>query len=301
MNVTQPPSAKTHANPRIGVVVANRGHETAAVLRDYIARGFESFEIAFKNTLAGTDLARLADEIAAVLAGTDATISCLGIYGNSLAENEHGAEIRAVWHEMIRLAPRFGTDLVCGFTGRVTGATIPQSIPRFAEVFHPMAELAGESGVRLAFENCLQGGTWDTGDRNLAHNPAAWELMFTAVPAPNIGLEWEPAHQICQLIDPVPQLEDWAARIFHVHGKDAQMRPDLLAKYGAYGAKRFAWHRFPGLGQSHWAQLISALVAAGYAGNIDIEGGHDPVYRGERELSGQLLALEHLKRCRAPY
>ena len=33
------------------------------------------------------------------------------------------------------------------------------------------------------------GGTWATGDWNIAHTPAAWELMFDAVPLDNLGLE----------------------------------------------------------------------------------------------------------------
>ena len=284
---------------RIGTVIANKGHDTADMIRELIPQGFESFEIAFKNTLAGTNLARLADEIAAALEGTSAVISCLGIYGNSLAENEHGEEIRSIWREMMTLAPRFGTDLVCGFTGRVTNQPIPDSLPRFREVFLPLAEEAGSRGLRLAFENCLQGGTWQSGDRNFAHHPAAWELIFEALPASSVGLEWEPAHQLCQLIDPLPQLDAWVPRIFHLHGKDAQVRRDLISKFGIHGADRFAWHRFPGLGDSNWPQIISALIAGGFQGSIDIEGGHDPVYRGEREMEGQRFALAHLKRSRA--
>jgi hypothetical protein len=37
---------------------------------------------------------------------------------------------------------------------------------------------------------------------------------------------------------------------------------------------------------------------AGYTGNIDIEGFHDPVYRGELEMTGQIRGLQYLKMCR---
>lgn len=297
---------------RLGTVAAHQGTQTASHLAQLLPLGFESFEIAFKNTLGGVDLARLADEVAGVFAEAAAAaspalrspleapvISCLGIYGNTLAENEHGAEVRRILRHMIEMAPRFGTDLVCCFAGRVTGASIPESIPRFREVFAELADFAGERGIRLAFENCLQGGAWQAGDRNIAHNPAAWELMFEAVPSPVLGLEWEPAHQLIQLIDPVPQLREWAPRIFHIHGKDAEIHRDVLARSGAYGAERFAFYRFPGLGESHWARIISTLTAAGFRGSIDIEGCHDPVYRGDLEMAGQLFALKHLRSCRA--
>jgi len=284
---------------RLGTVVMNLGHHTAARLQALQPHGFESFEIGFKNSLAGTDLARLADETAAVLDGTDAIISCLGLYGNTLAANEHGQEVRAALHDLITIAPRFGTSLVCCFAGRVTGASIPDSIPRFREIFTELADFAGARGVRLAIENCLQGGTWQSGDRNIAHNPDAWELMFEAVPSPALGLEWEPAHQWCQLIDPMPQLRDWAPRVFHVHGKDGEVRHDLIATHGITGSRRWVHHRFPGLGDTNWRRLIAELVHAGYRGTIDIEGGHDPVYRGELEMTGQLLGLRHLQSCRA--
>lgn len=283
---------------RLGTVIGNRGHHTAEWMRALLPHGFESFEIAFKNTLAGTDLRRLADEVAVELDGRDAVVSCLGIYGNTLADNAHGEEVRGILREMILVAPRFQTDLVCCFAGRVTGASIPGSIPRFREIFSDLADFAGERGVRLAFENCVQGGDWKTGDRNIAHHPAAWELMFEAVPSPGLGLEWEPAHQLCQLIDPVPQLRAWAPRVFHLHGKDAEIRRGVLARVGAYGGERFAFHRFPGLGDSQWPRLLSELVAAGYRGTIDIEGGHDPVYRDEHEVAGQVFALRHLQASR---
>ncbi len=285
---------------RLGTVVMNLGHHTAARLHALRPHGFESFQIGFKNSLAGTDLARLADETAAVLDGTDTVISCLALYGNTLATNDHGHEVRAALHDLITIAPRFGTRLVCCFAGRVTGASIPDSIPRFREVFSELTDFAGSRGVRLAIENCLQGGTWQSGDRNIAHNPDAWELMFDAVPSPVLGLEWEPAHQWCQLIDPMPQLRTWAPRIFHVHGKDGEVRHDLIAAHGITGSRRFVHHRFPGLGDTHWTRLIAELLHAGYRGSIDIEGGHDPVYRGELEMTGQLLALRHLQACRAP-
>lgn len=36
-------------------------------------------------------------------------------------------------------------------------------------------------------------------------------------------------------------------------------------------------------------------------GSIDIEGWHDPVYRGDLEMMGQVPGLNYLKRCRGTY
>jgi sugar phosphate isomerase/epimerase len=175
-----------------------------------------------------------------------------------------------------------------------------------------LADLAGEHGVRIAFENCDMGGTWERGDWNIAHNPAAWELMFETLPRDNIGLEWEPCHQMVSLIDPMPQIDEWIDKIFHVHGKDATIRWDRIHKYGVHnalptepapgdihrGVLPFAYHRTPGFGDSDWTEIISRLRQGGFEGSIDIEGWHDPVYVKELEMTGQVHALNHLKQCR---
>jgi hypothetical protein len=36
----------------------------------------------------------------------------------------------------------------------------------------------------------------------------------------------------------------------------------------------------------------------GYQGAIDIEGWHDPVYRGDLEMTGQVRGLHYLQQCR---
>jgi sugar phosphate isomerase/epimerase len=200
--------------------------------------------------------------------------------------------------EAIHAAAAFATDVIGCFAGRVPGLSVDATLPRFREVWSELAREASGCGVRIAFENCLQGGTWESGDWNIAHNPDAWERMFDAVSEPCLGLEWEPAHQWCQLIDPLPQLQKWASRIFHVHGKDANVHRDIIASHGIFGAERFACHRFPGLGDTNWSEIIPILKSSGYAGAIDIEGFHDPVFRDEREIEGQVNALEYLKRCR---
>jgi len=152
--------------------------------------------------------------------------------------------------------------------------------------------------VRLAFENCDMGGTWQSGDWNIAHTPAAWEKMFDAVPMDNLGLQWEPCHQMVKLIDPMPQLREWIKKVFHVHGKDATVYWDVVRKHGVTGPHQFAFHRTPGFGDSNWTDIISELRRGGFKGSVDIEGWHDPVYRGDLEMTGQVHALNYLKRCR---
>jgi len=282
---------------RIGTLV-NGGPTAADYIRQILPHGFESFSITFWQTLGGANLRQLAREVKGALGDSGAVISSLGIFGNPLMTDAKAKETREGWRKCIDAARAFGCDLVCGFAGRVVDKPIDQSMKRFAQVFGPLAKRAADKGVRLAFENCDMGGTWWRGDWNIAQNPTAWEMMFDAIPSRNVGLEWEPCHQMVSLIDPMPQLRKWVKKIFHVHGKDATILWDVVRGHGVHGPHQFAFHRTPGFGDSNWTDIISELRRGGFVGSIDIEGWHDPVYRGELEMTGQVAGLNYLKRCR---
>jgi sugar phosphate isomerase/epimerase len=282
---------------RIGTLV-NGNEKTANYIKQILPHGFESFSITFWQTIGNTVLSRLADEVTEVLADTGATVSSLSIFGNPLETTAIDRETLAGWEALIKNAHLFGADIVSGFTGRLRGQPIDKSIPRFREVFTPLTQLAADNNVRIAFENCDMDGDWKSGDWNIAHNPTSWQMMFDAVPMPNIGLEWEPCHQMVSLIDPLPQLREWVGKIFHVHGKDCTIKWDVVRKYGVDGPAQFAFHRTPGFGDSNWTDVISELREGGFKGSIDIEGWHDPVYREKLEMTGQVAGLNYLKHCR---
>ena len=286
-----------HENIRIGTLVQG-GKNTADYIRQILPYGFESFSITFWKTVGDTDLKRLAREVNAVLAGSDAAVSSVGVFGNPMMNDAEAEEARASWRKLITAAKDFGCDLVTGFTGRVVDTPIDENIKRFAQVYGPLVKRAADKGVRIAFENCNMGGNWQRGAWNIAHNPAAWEMMFDALPADNLGLQWEPCHQMVHLIDPMPQLRKWVGKIFNVHGKDATILWDVVREHGIGGPHPFAFHRTPGFGDSNWTDIISELRRGGFQGSIDIEGWHDPVYRKDLEMTGQVHGLNHLKRCR---
>ncbi|PCJ60867.1 MAG: sugar phosphate isomerase [Planctomycetota bacterium] len=304
-------SFKNHQDIKIGTLVS-KGQDSPGYIKQILPNGFESFSLTFWQTCEGIDWQRLADEIAEVLDGSEAVISSLGIFGNPLESNEKDLLTLKGWSDLIEHAHLFNTDIVAGFTGRVRGKPIHESLTRFKEVWQGLADQAAEKEVRIAFENCDMGGTWEAGDWNIAHNPTAWEMMFDTVQNDNMGLEWEPCHQLVSLIDPMPQLREWSSKIFHVHGKDATVHWDVVRKYGvhssghedialegkAFKVPPFAYHRTPGFGDSDWTAIISDLRKAGFKGSIDIEGWHDPVYRDELEMTGQVKALNYLKDCR---
>ena len=171
-------------------------------------------------------------------------------------------------------------------------------MPRFRTVFGELASHAEAAGVRLAIENCPMGGTWQKNTCNIGFNPRAWDMMFDAVPSPALGLEWEPAHQMCQLIDPVANLRQYVGRVYHLHGKDASIHWDAIARAGILGAVNFVDSRFPGFGDTDWRKIFAILQENGYDGAISVEGYHDPYYSHDWEMTGQLHAMRYLKWCR---
>ena len=285
-------------NIRIGTMIKANGPDPAGYVRQIIGHGFESIQPFFWQTLGGKDVPRLAGELREAIGGADVTIEALGMFGNPLEDRELDIETLRGWEILIDNAHLFGAKIVAGFTGRLRGRPLPESLPRYKQVWGELARRAADKGVKIAFENCAMDGNWASGDWNIAHNPDAWEMMFNELSADNIGLEWEPCHQLVYLIEPLPQIRKWASKIFHVHGKDATVRRDVIREHGIFGKIPFVFMRSPGFGDSNWTDIISELRLAGYKGSIDIEGWHDPVYRGELEMSGQVLALNHLKHCR---
>lgn len=281
---------------KIGTLVS--GSVTFNNLQQLVKHGFESFSLTFWQSTGNINLVETAKRVREILDGKGIKISCLSVFGNPLTGQGDNVDTLASWERLIDNAHLFGTDLVTGFTGRITDEPIEKSIPKFKEVFGGLSKRAMDKGVKLAFENCSMGGSWNKGDWNIAHGPTAWDMMFNAVQSHNIGLQWEPCHQMVTLVDPIPQLRKWASKIFNIHGKDATIAWDIVKEYGITGPKEFAWHRTPGFGDTNWTDVISILMQAGYTGSIDIEGYHDPVYRDNLEMTGQVCGLNYLKRCR---
>ena len=134
--------------------------------------GFESIQPFFWQTLGGKDIPRLAGQIREAIGDADVMVSSLGVFGNPLESGDNDREtLLAAWETIIDNAHLFGTDMVSGFTGRIRGKPLTDSLPRFREVWGRLARRAADKGVRIAFENCAMDGNWASGDWNIAHNP----------------------------------------------------------------------------------------------------------------------------------
>ncbi len=272
------------------------GHMARQWLPHVLELGFECVALNFHMSLHDVRLPELAKEVMPVIRNAGARVASVGFYCNPVEDDE----ARRTLESVIDAAPLFDAPMVSTFAGAFEGQPVEKAVPRFGEVFRGLGKRAADRGLKIAIENCPMGGSWQRATCNIAFNPRAWEMMFEEVPDKNVGLEWEPGHQSIQLIDPVAQLREWAptGRILHMHGKDCTVDRTAVARYGVFGAVDFALQRTPGFGETDWRDIFTILHQAGYASDVCVEGYHDPVYRGEWEMTAQKHALEYLRWCR---
>ena len=138
---------------RIGTLV-NRGMDSAEYIKQIVPYGFESFSLTFWQSTKGVKWKQLADEVNAVLEGTGAVISTIGVFGNPMEKGEIDKESLRSFRAAIDNAHLFGCDIVNGFTGRMRGTPIHENIKPFKKTWTPLAKRAADKGIRIAFENC---------------------------------------------------------------------------------------------------------------------------------------------------
>jgi sugar phosphate isomerase/epimerase len=239
-------------------------------------------------------------------------VSTIGaLYKNPLDPKQTDAA-RAIFRRAIDVAAHIGVKTVGGFAGAVIDVEMNERggnpvykpfenyISQILAFWEPLARHAAERGVRIAFENCPQ-GPWHLPimHYNVMGQPAMWERIFNESRCENIGVEWDAAHLMCQFIDPVANIHKFGRRIFSVHAKDAYINRPLMETYGICHPG-VAEHRFPGLGQANWPEIVHALLRAGFDSDLNIEGWHDPVYRDyehgpKLEETGLLIAKKTLE------
>lgn len=271
-----------------------KGNEILTELPQIIKYGFETVELYFGETLGKADFNELSKKVEEILGDSGVTISSIGFYCNPLQYEEQRRELEYC----IENTHLFHAGIIGTFAGALSGQSVEEAMPTFKKVFCELVKRAEANNVRIGIENAHMYGFWYRNTCNIGYSPKAWEMMFNAVDSEFLGLEWEPSHQLEQFIDPIKQLKEWLPKIVHVHGKDARVDWEYIRKYGAWFGSHYCDHRFPGLGDSNWKEIITLLEQGGYWGDIAIEGFHDPVYYGERELEGQRNALNYLKECR---
>jgi len=277
------------------------------------ANGFEALELAcwpagkVERRYAGVstiDVASLdaagAARVREIVAARGLAISSLGYYPNPLDPDPAAARTaRDHLKRVIEAAALLGIDIVGTFIGKDPAATVERNLETFAKVWPPLLRFARDRGVRIAIENCpmlFSADEWP-GGKNLATSPAIWERLWEIIPDPGFGLNLDPSHLVWQMIDPERVVRDYAARIFHVHGKDLLVDREGLYRNGILSLG-MGWQvpRLPGLGDMDWKRFIAALHRAGYEGTVSVEH-EDRDFEGseERVKRGFLIARDALR------
>ena len=242
---------------KIGTCI--RGQHLLEDLENAVATGFDTVELYFNETLAGTDFKEISSSIKRITGYYGVTVSGVGLYCNPLQSEEARKELEYCIENVHLL----GTDFVGTFAGAIPGKSVEDAIPAFKKVFTSLTDLAAYNVLRIGIENAHMYGNWYNATCNIGFCPRAWEMMFSEVQSRSLGLEWEPSHQAEQLIDPLKQLGEWMPKIFHVHGKDAHVDYRHIKKYGAWFGESYCVHRFPGMGDTDWEKIINILEHGG--------------------------------------
>lgn len=156
-------------------------------------------------------------------------------------------------------------------------------------------------GVRLVIEG------WP-GPGALCCTPEGYRAVIKEVPSTSIGINYDPSHLIRMGIDPIRFLEEFADRVYHVHGKDTERFPEDVYEFGTEQPPTFAkghgfgsvsWrYTIPGHGEMRWIRAFEILKARGYKGAVSIELEDENFNTDEAgEKQGILAGCRFLSSC----
>jgi sugar phosphate isomerase/epimerase len=209
----------------------------------------------------------------------DIAISALAYYDMAFQPPADTAVQRA-YERVFDTADALGVQVITSMSGFDPNRDWNGNLQLFADRFGPVATLAEQRGVRVAFENWMGfSGHVPFKPRNMGGSPDTWDAWFCVVPSQALGIELDPSHLYWQGIDHLRALREYKDRVYHVHAKDTEMLPERRYRGGVNGD--YFRFRIPGYGEINWAAFVSALDEIGYRGGIAIEH-EDPIYSGER-------------------
>jgi sugar phosphate isomerase/epimerase len=178
-----------------------------------------------------------------------------------------------------RAVRELGARVVTGFTGSsiwhlmysfppVPPSMIEEGYRLLAERWNPILDVFGQCGVQFALE---------VHPTEIAFDVYTAERALEALGRrPEFGFNFDPSHLIWQGVDPVEFLRAFPDRIYHVHLKDAIVRPGgrrgILASHLNFGDSRRGWDfRSLGRGSVNFEEILRALDDIGYEGPVSIE------------------------------
>lgn len=142
----------------------------------------------------------------------------------------------------------------------------------------------------------------------LCCTPEGYRAVFKEVPSASVGINYDPSHLIRMGIDPIKFLNEFADRVYHVHGKDTVIMPEAVYEFGTeqpatfdkgHGFGSHTWrYAIPGHGQMRWVKAFEILKRTGYQGAVSIELEDENFNTGEAgEKMGILSGSHYLASC----
>lgn len=178
-----------------------------------------------------------------------------------------------------RAAKQMGLGVVNGFTGSpiwhklyffppTSQADVDAGYRTFADQWNPILDVFDECDVKFALE---------VHPTEIAYDIHTFARAIEAVGGrAAFGSNFDPSHLIWQGIDPAKFIDAFAARIYHVHVKDAATTLDgttsILASHLGFGSPQRGWDfRSPGRGDVDFESITRALNRANYQGPLSVE------------------------------
>ncbi len=153
-----------------------------------------------------------------------------------------------------------------------------QNLERAVDGYGRLCQAIESSGGRIVLEG------WPGGHPHYAHlacTPEGYRLLIDQVGSKALGVNFDPSHLVRMGIDWVRFLDEFAARVYHVHAKDTELLDEGLYEYGnlqpaTFGESRgYGGHHWryciPGHGAVRWERLLEMLRDTGYDGGLSIE------------------------------
>jgi sugar phosphate isomerase/epimerase len=178
-----------------------------------------------------------------------------------------------------RAAAALGVEVVTGFTGSSIWhliysfppndfAAVERGYEDFAERWGPIIDVFEHEGVRFALE---------VHPTEIAYDfPTTRKALAAIGDRPGFGINFDPSHLAHQFLDPVPYLQEFGSKVFHVHIKDSKKfldgRRSILGSHLDFGEPERGWDFVsPGHGDVDFEAMYRQLNRLGYDGPLSIE------------------------------
>ena len=139
--------------------------------------------------------------------------------------------------------------------------------------------------------------------------PEGYRSILRDCMCDRVGVNYDPSHLMRMGIDPLRFLQDFAQRVYHMHGKDTAFLTENLYEYGhevpsifekpiSFGG--FSWrYTIPGHGQMRWIEAFQILKNDGYTGAVstELEDANFNLGDGVSEKLGLELSTQFLRGC----